>query len=131
MFCKVNLIGRVTRDAEPSKAQGATAFSVAYENGKDKQGEKIVCFVDCITFGKQAQNALLYLKKGSLVYIDGSLSITSYEDKQGIKRKGVSIAVGMFRILSAKDSAKPAFKQTPKPQLDMPVSDDFSGEIPF
>lgn len=133
MFCKVTLIGRLSKDVEPAKAQGAMAFSVAYDNGKDKNGEKISCFVDCITFGKSAQNAKLYLKKGDLIYIDGNLSVTTYEGKDGIKRKGVSILVNMFRILSPRDTAKKAFKQaekTPRVDVDMPAG-DIDGEIPF
>lgn len=130
MFCKVTLIGRISRDVEPAKAQGAMAFSVAYDNGKDKNGEKISCFVDCITFGKSAQNAKLYLKKGDLIYIDGSLSVTTYEGKDGIKRKGVSILVNMFRILSPRDDKK-AFKQVKElPQVDVSAG-DIDGEIPF
>ena len=131
MFCKVTLIGRISKDVEPAKAQGAMAFSVAYDNGKDKNGEKISCFVDCITFGKTAQNAKLYLKKGDLIYIDGNLSVTTYEGKDGIKRKGVSILVNMFRILSSRD-AKKAFKQVKElPQVDVTPAGDIDGEIPF
>ncbi len=130
MFCKVTLIGRISRDVEPAKAQGAMAFSVAYDNGKDKNGEKISCFVDCIAFGKTAQNAKLYLKKGDLIYIDGNLSVTTYEGKDGIKRKGVSILVNMFRILSPRDDKK-VFKQAKElPQVDVPAG-DIDGEIPF
>lgn len=130
MFCKVTLIGRISKDVEPAKAQGAMAFSVAYDNGKDKNGEKISCFVDCITFGKTAQNAKLYLKKGDLIYIDGNLSVTTYEGKDGIKRKGVSILINMFRILSPRDAQK-AFKQVKElPQVDVPAG-DIDGEIPF
>lgn len=133
MFCKVTLIGRLSKEVEPAKAQGAMAFSVAYDNGKDKSGEKISCFVDCVTFGKTAQNAKLYLKKGDLIYIDGNLSVTTYEGKDGIKRKGVSILVNMFRILSPRDTAKKAFKQvkeSPRVDVDMPAG-DIDGEIPF
>lgn len=132
MFCKVTLIGRLSKDVEPAKAQGAMAFSVAYDNGKDKNGEKISCFVDCITFGKSAQNAKLYLKKGDLIYIDGNLSVTTYEGKDGIKRKGVSILVNMFRILTPRDTAKKAFKQVEKtPRVDVEPAGDIDGEIPF
>lgn len=131
MFCKVTLIGRASKDVEPAKAQGAMAFSVAYDNGKDKNGEKISCFVDCITFGKTAQNAKLYLKKGDLIYIDGNLSVTTYEGKDGIKRKGVSILVNMFRILSPRGDKK-AFKQVKElPQVDVMPAGDIDGEIPF
>jgi len=78
-------------------------------------------------FGKAAEVAGQYLKKGSAVYVEGKIKSKKYTDKQGIERTAFEITCENFQMLGGKASAdKPVPKQNAKP------ADDFQdSEIPF
>ena len=78
-------------------------------------------------FGKAAEVAGQYLKKGSAVYVEGKIKSKKYTDKQGIERTAFEITCENFQMLGGKTSAdKPVPKQEAKP------ADDFQdSEIPF
>jgi single-strand DNA-binding protein len=78
-------------------------------------------------FGKAAEVAGQYLKKGSAVYVEGKIKSKKYTDKQGIERTAFEITCENFQMLGGKTSAdKPVPKQNEKP------ADDFQdSEIPF
>ena len=78
-------------------------------------------------FGKAAEVAGQYLKKGSAVYVEGKIKSKKYTDKQGIERTAFEITCENFQMLGGKVSAdKPVPKQNSKP------ADDFQdSEIPF
>jgi single-strand DNA-binding protein len=78
-------------------------------------------------FGKAAEVAGQYLKKGSAVYVEGKIKSKKYTDKQGIERTAFEITCENFQMLGGKTSAdKPVPKQNAKP------ADDFQdSEIPF
>ena len=107
-FNKVMLMGNLTRDPELSNtASGATIsrFGLAV-NRKYKQGEEWkedVCFVDITTWGNQAENCSKYLKKGSLVYIEGRLNFGSWE-KDGERRNKLDVVASNIQFLNSKTS---------------------------
>ena len=78
-------------------------------------------------FGKAAEVAGQYLKKGSAVYVEGKIKSKKYTDKQGIERTAFEITCENFQMLGGKTLAdKPVPKQNAKP------ADDFQdSEIPF
>jgi single-strand DNA-binding protein len=78
-------------------------------------------------FGKAAEVAGQYLKKGSAVYVEGKIKSKKYTDKQGIERTAFEITCENFQMLGGKVSSdKPVPKQQTKP------ADDFQdSEIPF
>ena len=78
-------------------------------------------------FGKAAEVAGQYLKKGSAVYVEGKIKSKKYTDKQGIERTAFEITCENFQMLGGKVSTdKPVPKQNAKP------ADDFQdSEIPF
>lgn len=89
---KVLIVGNLTRDPEmraiPSGVK-VTQFSVATNSTyRDKNGEKIerVEFHNVVVFGKQAESAASYLKKGQNVLIEGRLQTRSWDDKAGVKK---------------------------------------------
>lgn len=78
-------------------------------------------------FGKAAEVAGQYLKKGSAVYVEGKIKSKKYTNKQGIERTAFEITCENFQMLGGKASGdKPAPKQETKPADDMPEDD-----IPF
>jgi len=79
-------------------------------------------------FGKAAEVAGQYLKKGSAVYVEGKIKSKKYTDKQGIERTAFEITCENFQMLGGKASGdKPAPKQETKPADDS-FTDD---QIPF
>ena len=85
---KVFLLGNLTRDPELRYTPSGTAVSTfgLAVNRKYKQNDEWtddVCYVDIVSFGKQAENCTEYLSKGSLVFIEGRLQWRSWEGEDG------------------------------------------------
>lgn len=89
---KVMLIGNLTREPE-SKAttsgQTVTTFAVATNRvwtDKDGQKQQKAEFHNIVAWGKLGDICAQYLKKGSLVYVEGRLETRSWDGQDGIKR---------------------------------------------
>jgi single-strand DNA-binding protein len=109
---KVILVGRLGRDPETRYTGGGQAvanFSVATdETYKDRNGErqKRTEWHRITVWGKQAEIAQQYLKKGSLVFIEGRIQTREWQDKEGQKRTSYDIIANNFRMLGGRaDSA--------------------------
>lgn len=104
----VRLIGNLGMDPEVKDLTGGkklAKFSVATkETYKDEHGERITetQWHNLIVWGKQAEIASKYLKKGSEVVIEGKLTSRSYTDKEGIKRYVTEIVVNEFLMMGSK-----------------------------
>lgn len=86
-----------------------TSLSVATnEEWKDKNGEKVsrVEWHRVKFFGKLAEIAGEYLKKGGQVYIEGALRTEKYTDKQGIERYSTDIIASEMQMLGGKPEAQ-------------------------
>jgi single-strand DNA-binding protein len=105
---KVMLVGRLGRDPETRFTGGGQAvanFSVATdETFKDRNGErqKRTEWHKIVVWGKQAEIAQQYLKKGSLVFIEGRIQSREWQDKEGQKRTSFEIVASNFRMLGGR-----------------------------
>jgi single-strand DNA-binding protein len=105
---KVILVGRLGRDPETrftGSGQAVANFSVATdETYKDRNGErqKRTEWHKIVVWGKQAEIAQQYLKKGSLVYIEGRIQSREWQDKEGQKRTSFEIVASNFRMLGSR-----------------------------
>src|SRR5574337_2027999 len=88
---KCILVGRLGKDAEVRFVQSGNAVctlrlatSERVKVGDDWQ-EKTE-WHDVVTFGKTAENAGKYLKKGSQVYVEGRLQTRQYKDTENVDR---------------------------------------------
>ena len=109
---KVILVGRLGRDPETRYTGGGQAvanFSVATdETYKDRNGErqKRTEWHKIVVWGKQAEIAQQYLKKGSLLFLEGRIQSREWQDKEGQKRTSFEIVATNFRMLGGRsDSA--------------------------
>jgi single-strand DNA-binding protein len=117
---KVILVGRLGRDPETRYTGGGQAvanFSVATdETYKDRNGErqKRTEWHKIVVWGKQAEIAQQYLKKGSLIFIEGRIQSREWQDKEGQKRTSFEIVATNFRMLGgrAEGAARPAVAPT-------------------
>ncbi len=111
---KVILVGRLGRDPETRYTSGGQAvanFSLATdESYKDRNGErqKRTEWHKIVVWGKQAEIAQQYLKKGSLVFIEGRIQSREWQDKEGQKRTTFEIVANNFRMLGGRSDGMAA-----------------------
>ena len=97
----VNLIGRLTKDAELTYSGAGSAivnFSIAVDHMKKKDGTSDTSFFNCKAFGKLAENLNKYLTKGKQVGVKGYLKQDRWE-KDGQKQSRVCINCDEIELL--------------------------------
>ena len=95
---KVILIGNMTRDPEIRYSQSAepiaiARFTLAVNRTRKREGEPDADFVNCVSFGRQAEFMEKYFKKGMKAAVTGRLNVYSYEDQQGQRRWNTEVVV--------------------------------------
>ncbi len=107
MYNKVILVGNLTRDIELRHSQagmGIAKTAIATSRKFTANGEKKeeVCFVDITFFGRSAEIANQYLRKGSKILVEGRLSFEQWVDQNGQKRSKHSVVVETMQMLDSK-----------------------------
>ncbi|MDG1193567.1 MAG: single-stranded DNA-binding protein [Arenicellales bacterium] len=86
-------------------------------------------------FGRQAELAGEYLKKGSQVYIEGRIQTSKYQDKDGNDRWSTEIVAREMTFLGGRGGSGGGDSQSASsaspPQRDSGPSGDFDDDIPF
>jgi len=146
---KVILVGNLGRDPETRYAPSGDAIcniSIATtDRWKDRASGEMkeqtewhrVSF-----FGKLAEIAGQYLKKGSQVYVEGSLRTRKWQDKEGKDRYTTEIKADAMQMLGGRESGSdrsapasesraPAQRQAAPAAQDASGFGDFSDDIPF
>ena len=108
MYNKVIMVGNLTRDIElrylPSGsaiAKSAVATSYKYKSSTGEQKDE-VCFLDFNIFGRSAEVANQYLKKGSKVLLEGRLVFEQWTAQDGSTRSRHSLRVDAMKMLDSK-----------------------------
>ena len=104
---KAIILGRLGQDpVVKHQADGGqvTSFSLATTNTSNRNGEKkeTTEWHNCVAFGRTAEIAGQYLKKGSQALVEGSLRTSKYKDKEGNERQSTSIVVNQLTLLGGK-----------------------------
>lgn len=125
MFNKVVLLGNLTRDVEIKYSQNNSAISktaIATSRKFTLNGEKReeVCFVDLTFFGRSAEIAHKYLKKGSKVMIEGRLSFDQWTDDKGQKHSKHSVIVETMQMVDFKTNGANEIHESAPVRLDQP-----------
>ena len=113
MLNKVQIIGRLGRDPELRYSQSGSpvcTLSVATNEGyTDRDGKKVerTEWHRVVLYSKAAENCNQFLKKGSLVYVEGSLQTRKWQDQQGQDRFSTEIKAQRVQFLDKKDGGKP------------------------
>jgi single-strand DNA-binding protein len=106
---KVILIGNLGRDPETRYTTGGDAVTnlriATTETWKDKSGEKQekTEWHTVVLFGRQAEIAGEYLKKGRPVYIEGRLQTRKYTDKEGVEKYSTEIVGDRMQLLGGRE----------------------------
>ncbi len=118
---KAIIIGRLGKDPDLRYAPSGTAiasFSVATNHSmKNESGEWVdkTEWHNVVTFGRTAEFAGEYLKKGRLVYVEGRLQTSSWEDQQGQKRYKTEIVALDMQLLGSKGDSGSGEAAAPAP----------------
>ncbi|MBQ4361257.1 MAG: single-stranded DNA-binding protein [Proteobacteria bacterium] len=119
MVNKVILIGRLGKDPEVRASQAGKSFcsfTLATDTGFGDN--KKTDWHNIVTFDKQAENCGRFLKKGSLVYIEGRISYDKYTDKDGQQRTSTRILANTVQFLEPKGSSSGGYSQSYDPSFD-------------
>ncbi len=108
MLNKVQLIGRLGKDPEmkyTSSGDPMVNFTLATsEYGRDREGNRQdrTEWHNISVFGKMAEVCNSYIRKGSLVYLEGAIQTRKYQDKNGNDRYITSINARTVQFLDKK-----------------------------
>lgn len=155
---KVMLIGNLGADPEVRYAAGGGAITnirlATAESWRDKDSGDLQERTEwhrVVFFGKLAEIAGEYLRKGSQVYVEGRLQTRKWQDKDGSDRYSTEIVAGEMQMLGGRGGAgggmgeggggreAPAARaprgggggNAPQTARDYAPPDDFNDDIPF
>ena len=144
---KVILMGRLTRDPEVRYSQGeqATAiarYTVAVDRRFRRDGDSQTAdFIGCVAFGRQAEFAEKYLRKGTKIALTGRIQTGSYTNRDGQKVYTTDVVVeeqefAESKAASAEHAANFAPADRPSPSnavsdVFMNIPDGIVEELPF
>ena len=153
MYNKIILVGNLTRDVDLRYSPAGTAiakFGIAtnrtYKDNATGENKQEVMFVDVTVFGRSAEIANQYLRKGSKVLIEGRLVLDQWVDSSGQKRSKHSVVAEKIQFMETKAEAErnrayenqrqsvPQPQVKPQPQKhnnELPSIDIDDDEIPF
>lgn len=141
---KVIITGNLVRDPETRILENGThlaKMSIANNQrfkGRDGEWQEKTCFVDVIAWRKTAELVSEYCRKGSPVLIEGELTFSSWEDRDGNKRSRVEINARRVQFLEKRGDPDRAPADRPagrsgdgQPEYSADMSSIPDDDIPF
>ena len=144
---KVVLIGRLTRDPEIRYSQGEQAIAVArYTLAVDRRFRRdsesqTADFIGCVAFGRQAEFAEKYFRKGTKIAVTGRIQTGSYTNREGQKVYTTDVVIeeqefAESKAASAESGFHPMEADRPSPSNAvgdgfMNIPDGIDEELPF
>lgn len=108
MINRTVLVGRLTKDPELKILQNGiavTRFTLAVNRAfKNSAGEQEADFISCVAWRKQAENVANFLKKGSLVGVDGRIQTGSFEGTDGKRVYTTEVVADSTQFLEPRNS---------------------------
>ena len=105
MLNKVILIGRTTKDVDLRKTSSGTAvatFTLAVDNRfVQKDGQNTADFISCVAWNNTAEFMNNYVKKGSLVAVEGRIQTRTYDNKDGNRVYVTEVVVETLKSLGS------------------------------
>lgn len=118
MMNVICLVGRLVHDPElksTNSGSSVATFAIAVDRKRTGQdGQRMVDYIDIVTWNKTAEFVCNYFKKGSWIAVNGRLETRSYEDKNGNKRKVFEVIADGVNFVGAKADSTSAKQQEPK-----------------
>ena len=102
---KVVLVGRLTRDPEVrtnSSGVSSARFTVAVNrNYRNRDGQYDADFISCVAWNNTAEFMNNYVKKGSLVAVEGRIQTRNYDNKDGNRVYVTEVVVETLKSLGS------------------------------
>ena len=137
MLNKVHIIGHLGRDVELRYSQNGSpvaSLNIATdESYTDRDGNKVerVEWHRVSVYGKAAENCANYLRKGSLVYVEGSLQTRKWQDQNGQDRYTTEIKAQRVQFLDRRDHDGGKQRQGRQQQTRGSEQDYQDQDVPF
>lgn len=139
---KVILMGRLARDPEVRYSQGneptaIARYTLAVNKRFKRQGEPDADFIGCVAFGKPAEFAEKYFRKGQMISIVGRLQVRNWNDSNGQARWSTDVVVEEQYFAESKSSSETNKAYTPTPEAleedadFVPVEGADEEDLPF
>ena len=109
MYNRIILVGNLTRDVEIRYIPNGTAIantSIATNRkfkGQNGEQKEEVMFIDLTFFGRTAEIANQYLRKGSKILVEGRLKLEQWQAQDGSKRSKHVVTVDSMQMLDSKN----------------------------
>lgn len=100
MFNKAVIVGRISTDLE-LRYTGSNKAYCRFNLAVNRMNEG-TDFIPVTVWGKPAENLVQYQSKGSLILVDGSISMNNYTDKDGNNRTSFEVMTSNVQFLSSK-----------------------------
>ena len=151
MINRTILVGRLTKDPElryTSSNLAVVKFTLAVNRTfAGPSGEREADFIQCVVWRKQAENLARFVRKGSLIGVEGRIQTGSYDDKDGIRKYTTEVVCDSVQFLEPKNQNTESSNeygaqeyqrnyqkndyQKPKKQESTPTIDVAEDDLPF
>lgn len=121
------LTGRLTKDPElktTSSDKSVASFTIAV----DKYGEG-ADFINCVVWGKQAENLCKYQEKGSLIGLSGRIQTRTYDDAKGNKQYITEVVAESIEFLGSKRREETEYDAVQNVRRETNVFEEFGNNI--
>ncbi|WP_102026174.1 single-stranded DNA-binding protein [Salirhabdus sp. Marseille-P4669] len=112
MMNRVVLVGRLTKDPDLRYTPSGVAvanFTVACNRPfSNQQGNREADFINCVVWRKAAENLANYMKKGSLIGVDGRIQTRSYDNPEGKRVFITEVVAESIQFLESRGSSSPS-----------------------
>ena len=124
MLNRVALVGRLTRDPElrrTGSGKAVTSFNLAVERNF-KSDDQEADFINCVCWGKIAENTERYCSKGSMVSVDGRIQTRNYDNSQGQKVYVTEVIADSVQFINTKRDSNTATAAQAPVNSQVPVN---------
>lgn len=130
-YCDIIVVGHLGRDPEMRHMADGKAianFSIAVTDRGGRDGD-ITSWFRCSLFGRQAEIAEKYLRKGSAALVQGRMRERTWSDKDGNERKTWEVVGDRLVLLGRADNSPPTLDVAPAPRQQSSVPAVAGGPI--
>ena len=122
---KAILMGRFTADPNMRQTQGENPmpvanFTLAVDRRYKRDGDQTADFIQCVAFGKTAEFAQKYFRKGSKALVTGRIQTGSYTNKNGDKVYTTDVMIEEIEFAESKQAGNGNQQSTPPTQQATP-----------
>ena len=144
---KVILIGRLTRDPDvryttAAEPMAVVRYTLAVDRRFRREGEQTADFISCIAFGRNAEFAEKYLRKGIKIAATGRIQTGSYTNKDGQKVYTTDVVIEEQEFAESKGSGESSREERDRAAMQaagymdagdgfMNIPDGIDEELPF